>query len=451
MTGEGNELYSADVETEQGHAQKVQETEAPQPNDHDRSFEAFGTNMIMTGAPSQTESSTTMSQKKRARSPDPEEEAHGPPSKLLATGQTITVPQASHPMTDSDEIRGAQQMGLRETETGLEYKHQDHGWIPAVRHDTIRHQLIDDAEKQGKYKFPWGKGLDDDITSFHPDYELWDVTAKDDNPVVSILRSEIPEIEDTAREWHYDRRIVIGSQGTPVLDWHHLPATTSHKIRGLELDGLLLVNKRAKMKDIVDRMVKISKNKASVGLPNIEKFNKRMRTAHSRLLDKEKLIEKGPELAVSDSNGEQEPSGDGTSKAPTEASPEPYDYQIAELYAQQNQDDWRFRAPKHEAEDEELQLALEGTRRAFTARLGGRRHAPETCHTRHYAAQWKLIRTEFAAQWKRVSSVQPPRLWLCEHGEGSGIRSWRLGNLVQDEDLAEEFNPELQDSPQSTP
>ncbi|KAL8805682.1 MAG: hypothetical protein Q9182_001826 [Xanthomendoza sp. 2 TL-2023] len=446
-------LPSKMSDKEQRHVQEAHEIEARQTNKHARPWEAFDGNMMMPRALNQTKSSTTLPQKKRARSPGPEEEAHGLPTKLLVTEQTIMVSQASHPTTDSDQIREAQHASLRETDTGLEYKHRYHGWIPAVRHDTIRRQLIDDAKQRGDYVFVWGEGLDkEDQTSFHPDYECWDIRAEDHNPVASLLHDQPHKTKDKAGDWYDNARIVIGSRGTPVLQWNHLPATISHKIRGIELLGLLLVNQRATTGDIVDRMpsvVKIS-NKAWEKLPGIDRFDMRWKSAYYRLLKKEKLIEKGAKRAGSDNDGEQEPSGDGTSKAATKASTEPLDHQVAELYAQKSKDDWRFRAPENEAEEKELQLALRETRQAFKTRLGGRRDAPEPCHTRHYAAQWKFIRAEFVAQWERVLSVQPPPLWLYERGEGSGIKTWRVGNRVQDEDLADEFNCDPQDSAPST-
>ncbi|KAL8684484.1 MAG: hypothetical protein Q9224_006322, partial [Gallowayella concinna] len=89
----GQNHYRADVASEQGHTQEAHEGEAVEPMHHDRPFEAISTQMTLTGPPSQTGSPTTMSQKKRARSPD--EEGHGPPSKLSATGKTFTGSKTS--------------------------------------------------------------------------------------------------------------------------------------------------------------------------------------------------------------------------------------------------------------------------------------------------------------------------------------------------------------------
>ncbi|KAL8848630.1 MAG: hypothetical protein Q9221_006355 [Calogaya cf. arnoldii] len=212
---------------------------------------------------------------KRRHSPDQDAENPGsqvPPNAEGSQSQRICSAKEVH-----GRVMKTTHSEARLTYTGLEYNHEHHGWIPAVRHSSIRRRLIDDAAKEGRYDFEWGKGKDpDDQTAYYPKYKAWGPRREHFAAILFVYKNENYAYPDyPIRDWYDEEKIVLGPDNTPVLDWGQLPSTISYRVTGLEMEALLRHDIRLTMRDLLDRMPSMVKNE--------EEMQKQLKNLMSRM------------------------------------------------------------------------------------------------------------------------------------------------------------------------
>ena len=134
-------------------------------------------------------------------------------------------------------------------------------WIPAVYHNDIRAELIEEAARYGHYDHPRhrGRGATDE-TSFLPAHKTWG-PAQEDWPEAlcqpGLERKPEPMGAETIPMWFRDGRVVLDDDDDPLRFLPDLiPATCSSEMENWELQAIYYSDPRIMIADIRGRMPK---------------------------------------------------------------------------------------------------------------------------------------------------------------------------------------------------
>ncbi|MCJ1393448.1 hypothetical protein MMC18_006323 [Xylographa bjoerkii] len=146
-------------------------------------------------------------------------------------------------------------------------------WKPAVRHDSIREELIKSAQaKDGSYEHPRAKGTEaNDITCFHPYHRFW---CADEDSRPEILFQFDPEddwgsINCQPKGMMHDGKIVLDIENRQVRDFYEMPLTISTQIEGWFVEALIRLNPLIRYSDFISRMPSTSSQLATANVLNM--------------------------------------------------------------------------------------------------------------------------------------------------------------------------------------
>ena len=157
----------------------------------------------------------------------------------------------------------------------LKYLHREK-WVPAVYHDAVRHYLIEQAEKLGKYgelfpshsdhllptklDHPRERGIEpDNVTSFLKSQKSWGpVRDKNWADILYVFeKKESSSPKDDPVYWKVGKRIVLASRDSkPILKYNDIPATLSTQLAGRDMEAIKRTDPRIRQRDFIARMPK---------------------------------------------------------------------------------------------------------------------------------------------------------------------------------------------------
>jgi len=154
-------------------------------------------------------------------------------------------------------------------------------WKPAVRHDSIRKELIESVKaNNGSYEHPRATGTPaDDITCFHPYQRFW---GADEGSRPEILFQFDPEdnwgsINCKPTGMVYDGKIVLDVDNRQVRDFYEMPLTVSTQVEGWYVEALIRLNPFIRYTDFISRMPSTSPHPATANVLNMRASRWRIR------------------------------------------------------------------------------------------------------------------------------------------------------------------------------
>ncbi|KAL8785821.1 MAG: hypothetical protein Q9213_003128 [Squamulea squamosa] len=157
-------------------------------------------------------------------------------------------------------------------------------WRPAVYHQDIRKQLIEDADRLGKYRYRFARGKDKlDVTAFHPAYAQngperrnWPKILFQYNPTVTDFLHSKPPI------WQlHDGRVVIDCNNDAMNDYPQIPVTLAQNADPWLLLTCMRLNNNISIQDLRGRMPgdrrlhmadPLGRNRISMNMTRFRKF-----------------------------------------------------------------------------------------------------------------------------------------------------------------------------------
>lgn len=135
--------------------------------------------------------------------------------------------------------------------------------VQAVRHEHIRHFLIEQAAKQGQYKYgrkiwPEDDEETDDQTSFLRPQRLWGVGLSQRQhfpPIIFVFeRKDRRDPSYVVPHMRWRGLLVIDFQGQPVRRFRNIPATLSTQLEGGLMEAICREDSRVNNHDFLARM-----------------------------------------------------------------------------------------------------------------------------------------------------------------------------------------------------
>ncbi|MCJ1243999.1 hypothetical protein MMC30_001196 [Trapelia coarctata] len=167
---------------------------------------------------------------------------------------------------------------------GLEYFQEETGsWVPAVYHNDLRSQLIQEASSRGKYDHERkrGKGVDN-VTSFLMSQKSWG-NERQHWPNILFQIKTVPDLAlpRNIPFWRRDGQLVLDHDNNPVRNFLTLPATCSSEMEGWLLVAICHSDHRIQIADIRARMPE-TKIRAGKSVPLFGSNNISMRMSRFR-------------------------------------------------------------------------------------------------------------------------------------------------------------------------
>ncbi|MCJ1282964.1 hypothetical protein MMC26_002291 [Xylographa opegraphella] len=130
-------------------------------------------------------------------------------------------------------------------------------WVPAMYHNDIREELIEESEAFGDYDHPRARGLGaDDVTSFLPAQKTWGIERQYWPDVLfQIIPDKSTHLpEDNVKPWYRNGMILLDQDNRPLNDYDSIPATLSTEIEGQYMEAMSRLDSRIKHADFRARM-----------------------------------------------------------------------------------------------------------------------------------------------------------------------------------------------------
>ena len=179
------------------------------------------------------------------------------------SSEPATTPQTPADHVDQEEVRnrGKAKGQIRRNPVGdLEhYLESAMAWQPAVYHNDIRAELIEEASRQGEYDHPRERGLGDtDITSFIPSQKSWSAKQEHWPDVLFTLDiKKVPKNPNLPKKvplWYRGEMVVLDQDNHPMRYFPDLPATCSSQTKEWLLVAICHLDFRITINDIRARM-----------------------------------------------------------------------------------------------------------------------------------------------------------------------------------------------------
>lgn len=136
--------------------------------------------------------------------------------------------------------------------------------VMAVRHESIRGYLLNQAAMKGHYKYgreqwPENDAATDDMTSFLQAQRRWGFNTREQYPPIIFLfqrmnRQDPIYPNDRIPNMRWRGLLVIDRNGVPVRRFRNIPATLSSQAEGGLMEAIRREDSRIKNKDLVARM-----------------------------------------------------------------------------------------------------------------------------------------------------------------------------------------------------
>ncbi|MCJ1405074.1 hypothetical protein MMC11_008300 [Xylographa trunciseda] len=154
-------------------------------------------------------------------------------------------------------------------------------WQPAVRHDSIREELIESVKaNNGYYEHSRAQGLEaNDITCFHPYHRFW---GGDEESRPEILFQFDPKddwgsINCKPTVMIYDGKVVLDAENRQVRYFYEMPLTISTQVEGWFVEALIRLNPFIRYSDFISRMPSTSSKLATPNVLNMRTSRWRVR------------------------------------------------------------------------------------------------------------------------------------------------------------------------------
>ncbi|MCJ1435829.1 hypothetical protein MMC27_005205 [Xylographa pallens] len=157
-----------------------------------------------------------------------------------------------HNVGSNDKPKGLTRTAL---DGSMEYfLEKENKWVPAVTHDAIREELIEEYDQQGTYDHGRSKGLKiTDVTCFCASQKSWGSDPATWPQVLRQIQPTLKYLKGEVKLWYRHGKIVLDPDDRPVrlLD---IPAVCSSKMEDWLMSAIFLSDPKVEILDIRARM-----------------------------------------------------------------------------------------------------------------------------------------------------------------------------------------------------